>query len=77
MTPKEKAKDLIDRFMKQQPMHITMQKVSAKQCALICVDEILKLQPLRSTRMAAKLDRYSESDSVEYWEEIKQEIKKL
>ncbi len=64
MKPKEKAKDLIDRFMKQQPMHITMQKVSAKQCALICVNQIIE-------------NDYGSRQSMDFWKEVKQEIKKL
>lgn len=42
MTPKEKAEELVDKFLRQQPMHITMQIVSAKQCALICINEKIK-----------------------------------
>lgn len=42
MTPKEKAEELVDKFLRQQPMHITMQIVSAKQCVLICINEMIK-----------------------------------
>jgi hypothetical protein len=43
----------------------------AKQCALICVDEILK-----------ELDNFGNDDGyqftrVEYWQQVKQEINKL
>ena len=64
MKPKEKAKELFYRFYgiePVQPIYIGMDKVQAKQCALICVDEILKFH-----------DRID----VDYWLEVKQEIKK-
>jgi len=63
MTPKEKARDLIGKFV-----HLTRQTSGAngtiynsKKCALIAVDEIL-----------------NEPDcSYDYWQEVKQEIEKL
>ena len=59
MTAKEKAKELIDRFR----IGDRNMKSKAKQCALICVDEILN----------------SHIDSVyeAYYLEVKQEINKL
>ena len=56
MIPKEKAKELIDRFK------IGNDHTIAKQCALICVNEIS--------------EDYS-GDILEYWQEVKQEIEKL
>tara|TARA_R110000822_G_scaffold179254_1_gene319091 strand:- start:929 stop:1129 length:201 start_codon:yes stop_codon:yes gene_type:complete len=64
MTPKEKAKELFYRFYviePVQPIYIGMDKAQAKQCALICVDEILKFHD--------RIDVY-------YWNEVKQDIKK-
>tara|TARA_R110000850_G_scaffold48_1_gene163 strand:+ start:60 stop:245 length:186 start_codon:yes stop_codon:yes gene_type:complete len=61
MTPKEQAKELVERFY----WKITENSLSvrqAKQCALICVDEILKFH-----------DRID----VDYWNEVKQEIKEI
>ena len=67
MTPKEKAKELVDRFR----IGDRNMKSKAKQCALICVDEILKnslqLPVLLSTAVSEEI----------YWEEVKQEIDKL
>jgi len=40
MTPKEKAKELVDKFYEILPYWVNEQ--DAKQCALIAVDEILK-----------------------------------
>ena len=65
MTPKEKAMELFDRFYgiePVQPIYIGMDKGQAKQCALICVDEILEFH-----------DRID----VNYWKEVKKEINNL
>ena len=67
LTPKEKAKELVERFLgikKINPESITRpyNYQEAKQCALICVDEILKFH-----------DRID----VKYWKEVKQELEKL
>ena len=56
MTPKEKAMEIAMKFDKQGETD------NAKQCALICVDEILEIY---------QLDDYS------FWKEVKQEINKL
>ena len=56
MTPKEKAKELIDKMLNETDL------VSAKQCALIAVDEILKTNPYKARN---------------YWHEVKTEIEKL
>lgn len=67
MTPKEKAKELVGQYL-DFGFHIKR----AKQCALICVDEILKIKynyliPLEE----------NEKYNVTYWQEVKQEINKL
>ena len=63
MTSKEKAKELVDIYFKEvsdaNPLEDIL--VSAKKCALICVDEILNLHIPQSG----------------YWTEVKQEINKL
>ena len=61
MTPKEKAKQLVEQFS-----WIDCSS-DAKQCALICVDEIIE-----SVRHIV-----GEKLRVEYYLEVKQEIKKL
>ena len=75
MTPKEKAIKLIDRFIQTNG-----NSFHAKECALIAVDEILKVAPI---------DKYENLDSQfsveyvgqhlfeEYWEEVKTEIQNL
>lgn len=67
MTPKEKAKELFDKFMKpvdglhKYPMCFD----TAKQCALIAVDEIIE---------ALHEHHWQNRLIINYWEEVKQEI---
>ena len=65
MTPKEKAEELVDKFrmnvLDYEGCSINTHK--AKQCALICCNEVLGY-------MGA--DR-----GYEFWQEVKQEIEKL
>jgi hypothetical protein len=64
-TPKEKALDLVDRFIQQTRNRFDKESMSyrrAKMCALITVDEVLEECRL-------------EKDW--FWKEVKQEIEKL
>jgi hypothetical protein len=73
MTPKEKAKELVERFREYSHTEfisyrggyqLDTQIQNAKQCALIAVDEILKvIEELRT--------------EVLYWQEVKTEIEAL
>lgn len=78
MTPKEKAKELIKKFNPFVYCHLGSGILtntesysaiihSAKQCALIAVDEILNNDGF------TQFDVYL----TEYWQEVKQEIEKL
>ena len=62
MTPKEKAEELVDKFLKQ-----SLWMYQAKGCALIAVDEVLNF---------IHTDAFSYTNE-EYWQEVKQEIEKL
>jgi hypothetical protein len=68
MTPKEKAKDLYDSYWYCLfQSNIEKRNYWSKQCALIAVDEILKVASF-----------YNDSQAeVTYWNEVKQEIEKL
>ncbi len=72
MTPKEKAEELFDKYMKpidglhKYPMCFD----TAKQCALISVDEQIELLLNLSPHMAFP-------EQVKYLQEVKQEIEKL
>ena len=68
MTPKEKAKELVDKYT-QYVTEINEYEY-AKNCALIAVDEIIKANPYE----VSKTDIDS---TIDYWQEVKQEIEKL
>jgi hypothetical protein len=81
MTPKEKAEELVLNFSIVETSHfnenmdgkMTMEQIgyySAKQCALIAVDEIIKSKP-------CKFDGYEYQSNFAYWQQVKQEIEKL
>ena len=83
MKAKEKAKELVDRFYKvltkgyagndlAQIFADSMWYEEAKQCALICVDEIIESH---ETKKAFK--KMYPIEFLEYWQEVKQEIEKL
>lgn len=70
MTPKEKASELVLKYLRIDNntkewfnIHI------AKQCALIAVDEILAQDVFDYTS--------DWSNTIEYWQEVKQEIEKM
>jgi hypothetical protein len=77
MTPKEKAKQLVDRMYfiisnngQFTGVHSIPNKfIEAKKCALIAVDEIIKANP---TELLA--DPYEFYSSKGHWEQVKQEI---
>ena len=63
MTPKDKAKELVNRFISEGCLF-----ANAKKCALICVDEILNLEPPELS--------YLEPFSKSWWQEVKNELNK-
>lgn len=71
-SPKEKAKQLFDKFMKpidgwhKYPMCFD----TAKQCAIIAVDEIIK-------ETDTYYDTLIASERKLYWEQVKKEIENL
>jgi len=63
MTPKEKAKELVDKFtFRREECDYYW---NAKLCALIALNEIINA--------GKDVDEFSDS----YWQEVKQEIEKL
>ena len=81
MTPQEKAKELVDKFkqysffetdidIKQDDL-FKQQLQSAKQCALIAVDEILRAKPGGGYMTDVE---YISTDSTKYWNEVREEI---
>lgn len=59
MTPKEKAKELVEKFRIHQPVWEV--EDDAKQCALIAVNEILK-------------GRFIYVEDYDYWQQVKIEL---
>jgi len=72
MTPKQKAQELVNKFRdfangsdyETDGFSPNIEKENGKECALIAVDEILKDQPFDVIKL-------------EYWNKVKEEIKKL
>jgi len=62
MTPKEKAKELVEK-MYNSALYVAS-KYAAKQCAIIAVDEILNAHLF-------------DLDEKQYWQQIKIEIENL
>lgn len=72
MTPKEKAHELVEKMLLSHPASYNganIGYVEAKQCALVAVIEILKLEPPELS--------YMEPFSKSWWQEVELEIKKL
>jgi hypothetical protein len=74
MTPKEKAKELVNKFSSGHPIICKMNTRNmyiseAKQCALIAVDEILQHNAFVSTGIKPSV--------YNYWQEVKTEIENL
>jgi len=67
MTPKEKAEELINKFLISTPIGFHID--DAKQCALIAVDEITDSIVITDLTIA--------ENQFLYWEEVKHEIEKL
>jgi len=72
MTPKEKAEELIDKFRNEITSFLgdNMKKINAKKCALVAVDELIKIHYLLTTT-------HDTSPSINYWKDVKQELEKL
>jgi hypothetical protein len=75
MTPKEKAEELVDKFVQYTPADSELEYPYAKKCALIAVDEIIKSNPIFVTSKLEGKDGMHEA--YLYWKEVKQELEKL
>ena len=68
MTPKEKAKELVEKLSDLEDGEMYIGK--AKQCTLIAVDEIQKLPNM-------KYDNNKDKSQYDYWQEVKEELLKI
>ena len=66
MTPKEKAKELVDKFT----VVGLQQREEGYQCALIAVDEIINL-------LTDINGIYNINPAITYWYKVKEELEKL
>jgi len=78
MTPKEKALELYNRFFREVPFlqsddDIRDDMNAAKRCALIAVDEMIAFSKHAFSFIHADLA----TPSIQYLEEVKQELEKL
>ena len=69
MTPKEKAAELVNKFVQYTPAEEEIEYPFAKQCALIAVKEI---------KEAIDWHEYEYPDEeYNYWEQVEKEIQNL
>jgi hypothetical protein len=78
MTPKEKAEELVSRYKREilrgkYRIDGFVIEELAEECALIAVDEIIKLDVFDCNDEWS----YEDCDTREYWKQVKQEIEKL
>lgn len=87
MTPKEKAKVLVNKYINLYPSYIVMfqgdldkAQKDIKRCALIAVDEMLEeyqsMSDLKSIIVVNDEVRFI-IHQLQYWMEVKQEIENL
>lgn len=78
MTPKEKAKELLNKYSMPIDGH---KNIYYKQCALIAVDEIIKSNPIYpwAKDVGAKAQGLYENVifPTNYWRDVKSEILQL
>lgn len=87
MTPKEKATELVNKFIEFTRVFDDCSGwvddiISAKQCALIAVEEIIKSSPLypndaEEWLLPADWFSYANISAEKYWIEVKKEIEAL
>lgn len=80
MTEKEKAKELVDKFLPEiksaDRYNYNLESLNffiSKRCAIIAIDEILKNFGLTCNGKMF----YTEYRTIEYWQQVKKEIEKL
>lgn len=85
MTPKEKANELVKKLINHSLKESVIengelyytQVPSAKQCAIICVDEILETNPFIRLNGGMGESIYKIKEATTYWQSVKQEIELL
>jgi hypothetical protein len=74
MTPKEKAEEILEKMQDKASEHdcFGSEYLVAKECALIAVDEIINASPTQPNAFLNVV-----KSSINYWEEVKQEMQTL
>lgn len=86
MTPKEKAEELIEKYSQYVSGYVGSSMLtnteypemiikSAKNCALICVEEIMEVGCWMSVSLVDKFG-ITEESTEEFWIEVKRELEK-
>ena len=77
MTPKEKAKDLVDKYYHLFSVELenTIADYEAKECALIAVDEIIGQWEIIDVYLANGNGQLNQN--LDYWYKVQQEIELL
>jgi hypothetical protein len=79
MTPREKAKDLFDKFESAVGNNVSASgefssvdfiDEAAKQCALVAADEVISVSTEMPVTISAKF-------FIQFWNQVKKEIEKL
>jgi len=68
MKAKEKAKELVDKFLQYTPAEEEYEYPYAKQCALIAVEEIINSRPAITD---------SQVEYNNFWNDVKSELQSL
>ena len=81
MTPKYKAEELLNKMLSKNPNRqdgISMiDTIQAKLCAIVAVDEILKVTADEDDKYETYYQQLNYNQTQVYWQEVKQEIEKL
>lgn len=76
MTPKEKAEELLNKI--ENPLQgVTLFKELRKSLALIAVDEMINMCKLYHNHNVVIDTKIYTELTIDYWQEVKQEIEKL
>ena len=77
LTPKQKAKELVEKFSDLEDGEMYIGK--AKQCALIAVDEIMDVCPYIDEKIRENEDQLLafSFQFVSYWQEVKEKLLKM
>ena len=75
MTPKEKAIELVEKYLDDEMIGLILEEFEAKQCALLCINEVISQWDYIDTYLA---DMNKElNPNLKYWYDVKQELSLL